>query len=58
MVLKRFLKGTFQNTEGVEMSLIVPCQFLASPVGREFTSNGVTPMTVGTETVAWWYAKI
>ena len=58
MLLKSFLKGTSEGIEGAEMSLIASSQCLASPVGRELTSNGDTPTTGGTQTVAWWYAKI
>lgn len=40
------------------MSLIASSQFIAFPVGRELTSNGDTPKIGGTQTVAWWNAKI
>lgn len=40
------------------MLLIASSQFLASPVGRELTSNGDKPKIGGTQTVVWWYEKI
>lgn len=40
------------------MSLIASSQFLASPVGRELTSNvGASPIG-SKQTLAWWYAKL
>jgi len=58
MLIKSFLKGSYEDIEGAEMWLIAASQFLPSPVGRELTSNCGTPKTGGTQTVAWWYAKI
>jgi hypothetical protein len=52
MLLKSFFKGTSQDIDRSEMSLIVSSQFLASPVERELTSNGDTPKIGGTQTVA------
>jgi hypothetical protein len=58
MLLKSFLKGIPIDIEGAEMLLIASSQFLASPVGRELTSNGDKPKIGGTQTVVWWYEKI
>jgi hypothetical protein len=57
MLLKGFWKGTSEDIEGAEMSLIASSHFLALPVGGVLISNGDWPMICGTQTVAWWYAK-
>jgi len=58
LLLNSFLKGNFEDKERAEMSLIASSQFLASPVGRELTSNvGASPIG-SKQTLAWWYAKL